>query len=159
QVSLDRPVALKVMNAEWAQDPAFLVRFTREAYAAAQLTHHNIVQVYDIGCDRGLHYFSMEYVEGRSLADLLKARAKLAAEEAASYILQAGGGLKFAHDRGMIHRDVKPDNLLLNDQGVIKVADLGLVRTPGVTEVPAGAPPGTDDPGSPGVPATPGRSL
>src|SRR5262249_23190986 len=119
QVSLDRPVALKVMNAEWAQDPGFLVRFTREAYAAPQLAHHNIVQVYDIGCDRGLHYFSMEYVEGRSLADLLKARGKLAAEEAASYILQAARGLQFAHDRGMIHRDVKPDNLLLNDQGVI----------------------------------------
>ena len=136
QVSLDRPVALKVMNPGWAQNPNFLVRFTREAYAAAQLVHHNVVQVYDIGEHAGAHYFSMEYVSGRSLGELLKAKGKLAAEEAAGYILQAARGLEFAHERGMIHRDVKPDNLLLNDQGVVKVADLGLVRTPGMEEPP-----------------------
>jgi hypothetical protein len=158
QVSLDRPVALKVMNPEWAQDPAFLARFTREAYAAAQLVHQNIVQVYDIGCDRGLHYFSMEYVEGQSLGELRKARGKLPAEEAAGYVLQAARGLKFAHERGIIHRDVKPDNLLLNNQGLIKVADLGLVRTPGMEEAaaplvaPAPAPPAS-------LPSTGGQSL
>ena len=72
QVSLDRPVALKVMNSRWASNPNFLVRFTREAYAAAQLVHHNVVQVYDIGDDRGINFFSMEFVEGRSLGDLLR---------------------------------------------------------------------------------------
>ncbi|MFO0880358.1 MAG: serine/threonine-protein kinase [Gemmataceae bacterium] len=134
QVSLDRPVALKVMNTQWASNPNFLVRFTREAYAAAQLVHHNVVQVYDIGEDKGINYFSMEFVEGRSLGDLLKKDGRLAPEVAAGYILQAARGLKFAHDRGMIHRDIKPDNLMLNNQGVVKVADLGLVRTPGMEE-------------------------
>jgi serine/threonine protein kinase len=155
QVSLDRPVALKVMNSDWAENPRFLVRFTREAYAAAQLVHHNVVQVYDIGADRGIHYFSMEYVEGQSLGALLKTNKRLPPDEAAGYILQAARGLKFAHERGMIHRDIKPDNLLLNDQGVVKVADLGLVRTPGVdeaAEAAAGAPSAEKKP-------VPGRSL
>jgi serine/threonine protein kinase len=143
QISLDRPVALKVMNAEWASNPNFLVRFTREAYAAAQLVHHNVVQVYDIGADKGVNYFSMEFVEGCSLGDLLKKEKRVAADVASGYILQAARGLKFAHDRGMIHRDIKPDNLMLNNQGVVKVADLGLVRTPGMEDdkLPASAPP------------------
>src|SRR5262249_5867107 len=148
QVSLDRPVALKVMNPQWAKDPAFLVRFTREAYAAAQLVHHNVVQVYDIGAERNINYFSMEFVAGQSLADLVKSKGKLPAEEAAGYVLQAARGLKFAHERGMIHRDIKPDNLMLNEQGVVKVADLGLVRTPGMEEEsPGAAPPGKLSPG------------
>ncbi len=134
QISLDRPVALKVMNPKWASNPNFLVRFTREAYAAAQLVHHNIVQVYDIGEDKGINFFSMEFVEGSSLGSLIKDEGRLPADVAAGYVLQAARGLKFAHDRGMIHRDIKPDNLMLNTQGVVKVADLGLVRTPGMEE-------------------------
>jgi hypothetical protein len=133
QVSLDRPVALKVMNSRWARDPVFLARFTREAYAAAQLVHHNVVQIYDIGADRGINFFSMEYVEGRSLGEVVKAEGRLDPQAAAGYTLQAARGLKFAHDRGMIHRDVKPDNLMLNTQGVVKVADLGLVKTATMT--------------------------
>jgi eukaryotic-like serine/threonine-protein kinase len=129
QLSLDRPVALKVMTGRWCRDPVFAARFTREAYAAAQLVHHNIVQIYDIRDQGGVTFFSMEYVEGRSLADLVKKEGALPPEEAVGYILQAARGLKFAHDRGMIHRDVKPDNLLLNRHGIIKVADLGLVKT------------------------------
>lgn len=136
QISLDRNVALKVMNPQWAKNPTFMARFTREAYAAAQLVHHNVVQVYDIGEDRGISYFSMEYVEGQSLQDLLKKEGKLDPEMAAGYVLQAARGLKFAHDRGMIHRDIKPDNLMLNTEGIVKVADLGLVRTPGAVETP-----------------------
>src|SRR5262249_23998301 len=122
----------------------FLVRFTREAYAAAQLVHHNVVQVYDIGEDQGVSYFSMEYVQGTTLGELVKKKGKLEAAEAAGYVLQAARGLKFAHDRGMIHRDIKPDNLLLNDQGVVKVADLGLVRTPGMVEQRKGQAPDED---------------
>jgi serine/threonine protein kinase len=133
QVSLDRPVALKVMSSEWASNPNFLVRFTREAYAAAQLVHHNVVQVHDIGEDRGVNYFSMEYVDGKSLGDLLK-KGPIEPEAAAGYILQAARGLMFAHGRGMIHRDIKPDNLMINSHGVVKVADLGLVRTPGMED-------------------------
>jgi eukaryotic-like serine/threonine-protein kinase len=128
QVSLDRFVALKVMNAECAGNPRFVARFTREAYAAAQLVHHNIVQIYDIGEDHGIHFFSMEYVKGKTLTELLRQEGKLDPEVAVGYALQATRGLKFAHDLGMIHRDIKPDNLMLNDQGIVKVADLGLVK-------------------------------
>ena len=133
QLSLDRPVALKVMSKRWASDPVFVARFTREAFAAAQLSHPNIVQIHDIGETDGARFFSMEYVRGKSLADLVKAQGKLDPETAVGYVLQAARGLKHAHDRGMIHRDVKPDNLLLDEQGLVKVADLGLVKTPTVT--------------------------
>jgi eukaryotic-like serine/threonine-protein kinase len=134
QLSLDRAVALKVMNPQWASDPEFVARFTREAYAAAQLTHHNVVQIYDIGLERDTHFFAMEFVEGRSLGGLLKREGKLPAETAVGYVLQAARGLKFGHDMGMIHRDVKPDNLMLNTQGIVKVADLGLVKVPGLDD-------------------------
>jgi hypothetical protein len=131
QVSLDRKVALKTMKRQWAENPRFLARFTREAYAAAQLIHHNVVQIYDIGEQGGVPYFSMEFVSGTDLAHLVQERGKLDVEEAVGYVLQAARGLKFAHDQGMVHRDIKPDNLMLNDLGVVKVADLGLVKTPG----------------------------
>ena len=133
QMSLDRAVALKVMHANWAKDPVFLARFTREAYAAAQLNHHNVVQIYDIGNQSGINFFSMEYVEGKSLGDMLKKSGKLEPAAAVGYIIQAARGLKFAHDRGMIHRDVKPDNLMVNVEGIVKVADLGLVKTRAMT--------------------------
>ncbi len=128
QISLDRHVAVKTMKPELARDARFLVRFTREAYAAAQLTHHNVVQIYDIGQDRGTHFFSMEFVKGKTLGALVKEHGPLDVELAAGYILQAARGLKFAHDQGMVHRDIKPDNLLLNEHGIVKVADLGLVK-------------------------------
>lgn len=133
QLSLDRPVALKVMSKRWAVDPVFLARFTREAYAAALLNHPNVVQIYDIGEAAGARFFSMEYVPGRSLAELVRTGGKIDPETAVGFVLQAARGLKHAHERGMIHRDVKPDNLILSDQGVVKVADLGLVKTPEMT--------------------------
>jgi serine/threonine protein kinase len=161
QLSLNRNVALKVMKPEWANDATFLARFTREAYAAAQLTHHNIVQIYDFGEDEGTAYFSMEFVDGVNLAGLVRQKTRLDVEEAAGYVLQAARGLKFAHDQSLIHRDVKPENLLLNRHGVVKVADLGLVKTPevaaaeadaatagAVSPTPTAAPiPTADDPG------------
>jgi serine/threonine protein kinase len=131
QLSLDRPVALKVMSSKWAADPLFVARFTREAFAAAQLNHPNIVQIFDIGSAGELvRFFSMEFVAGKTLSEEVKKIGRLAPEVAAGYALQAARGLLHAHDRGMIHRDVKPDNLLLDLQGIIKVADLGLVKTP-----------------------------
>ena len=138
QLSLDRNVALKVMQPQWARDPVFVARFTREAYAAAQLVHHNVVQIYDIGLERDRHYFSMEFVKGQSLKELVTREGKLDIEMAVGYTLQAARGLKFAHDQWLIHRDVKPDNLMLNDQGIVKVADLGLVKKTGVADLPAG---------------------
>ncbi|MFO0867549.1 MAG: protein kinase [Pirellulales bacterium] len=139
QISLDRDVALKTIRAQWAKNPAFIARFTREAYAAAQLTHHNIVQIYDLGVDGEFHYFSMEFVRGEALDQLLKREGPLPPRVAAGYILQAARGLYFAHQVGMVHRDVKPANLMLNDQGLVKVADMGLVKVPmaGQERVPA----------------------
>ena len=136
QVSLDRDVALKVLSPQLAEDKAFVARFTREAFAAAQLVHHNVVQVYDIGEDKGRHFYSMEFVQGENLGSLLHKSGKLAPETAVAYTLQAARGLKFAHDRGLIHRDVKPDNLLLNGEGVVKVADLGLVKKGNLADLP-----------------------
>jgi serine/threonine protein kinase len=130
QISLDRKVALKVMHPKIATNPGFVARFTREAYAAAQLTHHNVVQIYDIGEDAGRHFFSMEFIAGQSLADLVKKEGRLAPEVAVGYILQAARGLRYGHKQGMVHRDIKPDNLLINAEGIVKVADLGLVKLP-----------------------------
>jgi serine/threonine protein kinase len=127
QLSLDRDVAVKVLRPGFAGDPLFVYRFTQEAFAAAQLIHHNIVQVYDCGSEKQIHFFSMEYVDAQSLQSLVK-RGPLDPEVAAGYVLQAARGLKFAHERNMVHRDIKPDNLLLNHNGVVKVGDLGLVK-------------------------------
>ena len=131
QVSLDRKVAIKIMHARLAKDPGFVARFVREAYAAAQLSHHNVVQVFDIGEERGTHFFSMEYVNGKSLMEVVKKDGKLDVEVAVGYILQAARGLRYGHAQGMVHRDIKPDNLMLNTEGIVKVADLGLVKVAG----------------------------
>ncbi|MFZ5441833.1 MAG: protein kinase domain-containing protein [Myxococcota bacterium] len=128
QLSLDRNVAVKVLRPHLGEDPAFVIQFTREALAAAQLSHHHIVQIFDIGFDRGVHFFSMEYVEGESLAAVRRREGRLEPAVAAGYVLQAARGLAFAHGRGLVHRDIKPDNLLLNRDGLVKVADLGLVK-------------------------------
>ena len=151
QLSLDREVAIKTIQAQWADNPTFIARFTREAYAAAQLTHHNVIQIYDLGEQGGTHYFSMEFVRGTSLDQIVKEAGKLDAEAAVGYVLQAARGLEFAHNHGMVHRDVKPANLMLSEQGVVKVADLGLVKTPQLLEdesAPA-APAGAAAPGKP----------
>ena len=134
QLSLDRTVALKTIQAQWCDNPRFVARFTREAYAAAQLIHHNVVQVYDLDEDQGINFFSMEFVRGESLAKLLEREGQLQPKRAVGFILQAARGLQFVHNHGMVHRDVKPANLLLNELGVVKVADLGLVKTPQLLE-------------------------
>ncbi len=134
QTSLDRQVALKTIQARWCENPATVARFTREAYAAAQLTHHNVVQIYDLGADQGVNFYSMEFVKGVSLDELIAQHGKVDPEAAAGYILQAARGLGFAHSHGMVHRDVKPANLMLSDLGIVKVADLGLVKTPQMVE-------------------------
>ncbi len=130
QISLDRNVALKTIRGRLADNPSALARFTREAYAAAQLVHHNVVQIYDFGHDGGQHFFSMEWVRGGPLSDVVRDNGPVDPRVAATYTLQAARGLQFAHRHGMVHRDVKPANLLLNDEGVVKVADLGLVKVP-----------------------------
>ena len=135
QISLDRSCALKTIRAKWAQNPPVIARFIREAYAAAQLTHHNVVQIYDLGVDGNTNFFSMELVSGGSLDDQLKAKGKLPPKLAATLILQASRGLKFAHDHGMVHRDIKPANLMMTSDGMVKVADMGLVKTQSADEL------------------------
>lgn len=134
QLSLDRNVALKTIQSRWSNNPIFLARFIREAYAAAQLTHHNVIQIYDLGEDRGTNFFSMEFVSGHSIADEIQKKGPLDPLVAVNYAIQAARGLQFAHAQGLIHRDVKPANLMINDQGIVKVADLGLVKTPELEE-------------------------
>lgn len=135
QISLDRDVALKTIQTQWADNPVSLARFTREAYSAAQLTHHNVVQIYDFGSDAGVNFFSMEFVNGESLHELQESRKKLEPKEAIGYIIQAARGLRFAHNRGMVHRDIKPANLMINEEGIVKVGDLGLVKTPELLDI------------------------
>ncbi len=126
--SLDRPVAVKVLFNEFATDPSFVERFRREAQSAAGLAHPNIVAVYDWGAEDGTYFIVMEYVEGQSLADLLRASGPLHPRRAAELAFEVAGALGFAHSRGVIHRDVKPGNVLVSSNGVAKVTDFGIAR-------------------------------
>ena len=125
---LDRPVAVKVMSAALSTDPAFADRFAREARVAARLSHLNAVAVYDQGADAGHVFLVMELVRGRTLRDLLRERGVLTPAEAVSILEPVLGALAAAHRAGLVHRDVKPENILLSDDGVVKVADFGLAR-------------------------------
>ena len=125
---LERPVAVKVLAENLAADGEFRSRFVREARTAAGLNHPNVVSVFDAGDDGGRPYIVMEYVEGETLADTLRRRGRLPVAEAVPLCLQACAGLAHAHAAGLVHRDVKPQNLLLRSDGMLKVADFGIVR-------------------------------
>jgi serine/threonine-protein kinase len=124
--SLNRFVALKVLGEHLTEDPAHVERFLREAQSAARLNHPNIVQIYAIGEDAGRHFFVMEHVTGQSLQKILRARGPLDSIQTARIALQAASGLHAAHQHGIIHRDIKPANLLIDDRGLLKIADFGL---------------------------------
>jgi hypothetical protein len=125
---LDRRVALKVLPPDSINDPDAVARFRREAKALAQLAHPGIVQAFDCEEDAGRHFLVMEYVEGQSLAAVLKGKGRLAPARAADYAYQAAQALQHAHERGLVHRDIKPSNLLLTTDGRVKLLDLGLAR-------------------------------
>ena len=125
---LERTVALKIMHAELANDEDFVRRFVGEARSVAQLSHPNVVTVYDQGADGHILYLAMEYVPGQTLRDLLNSRGRLSPVEALDIMAGVLGGLAAAHEAGIAHRDVKPENVLLNDSGAVKVADFGLAR-------------------------------
>ncbi len=125
---LDRYVAIKVMHASLAEDSAFVSRFVREAKAAARLTDPHVVAVYDQGEDRGLIYLVMEYVPGRTVRDVLREYGRLSPEQALTILDPVLQALEAAHTAGFVHRDVKPENVLLTDDGRVKVADFGLAR-------------------------------
>ena len=125
---LDRDVAVNVLADHLASDVVFRKRFLRESRLAAKLSHPNIVGVYDGGETDGRPYIVMEYVEGVTLADELARRGRLSPEEATGLALQVCAGLEHAHALGLVHRDVKPQNLLLRADGVLKIADFGIAR-------------------------------
>jgi eukaryotic-like serine/threonine-protein kinase len=127
---LERYVAVKLLAEHLASDPAFVSRFQREALAAARLIHPNIVQVFDSGLDevREQHYIVMEYIDGQSCAEILRERGWLPVEEALPIILGACAGLDYAHRKGVVHRDVKPGNLLVAADHVVKLADFGIAK-------------------------------
>ena len=125
---LDRAVAIKVLADKYGGDEKFVTRFQREARAAAGLNHRNIVSVYDTGDTAGEHYFVMELVQGETLADLLRRQGPLSADRAAHIAAGIAEALQAAHDRGLIHRDVKPGNVMLTTAGDVKVMDFGIAR-------------------------------
>jgi len=127
---LERHVAVKLLAEHLADDPAFVSRFRREALAAARLVHPNVVQVFDFGFDEAAHhhFIVMEHVPGHSCAELLRERGHLDVEEAVEIVALACRGLDYAHRNGVVHRDVKPGNLLVTDEGVVKLADFGIAK-------------------------------
>jgi serine/threonine protein kinase len=127
-LTLARTVAVKVLSDDLSKDPSFLLRFRREAQAAASLTHPNIVAVYDTGAEAGLHYIVMEYVEGRTLQEILEAEGPLSPERAAAIGADIGRALAAAHEKGIVHRDVKPGNIMVSDSGFVKVMDFGIAK-------------------------------
>jgi hypothetical protein len=129
QLSMSRPVALKILHRELTADRDATARFLREARAGGQLSHPNIIRIYDMNQAEGLYFISMEFVPGGDVGALLDREGPLPADRVASIAAQTARALAHAHERGVIHRDVKPSNLLLGRDGLIKVADLGLAKS------------------------------
>ncbi|MFM8908019.1 MAG: protein kinase domain-containing protein, partial [Actinomycetota bacterium] len=128
---LDRPVAVKILFAEYAKDPLFVERFRREAMSAASLNHPNIVAVFDWGQVDSTYYIAMEYVQGRTLADILAKHERLTVLQACDIALDIAAALGEAHKAGVVHRDIKPANVIVSATGHVKVADFGIARAIG----------------------------
>ncbi|MDI6732524.1 MAG: FHA domain-containing serine/threonine-protein kinase [Planctomycetota bacterium] len=130
QISLNRTVALKILSGDMIKDKTFIEMFFREARASAQLNHSNIVQVYDVGrVPDDIYYFSMEFMSGGSIQELLVRKQRLNPYLATKIMLDAAKGLSFAEKKGIVHRDIKPDNLMLGEEEIVKIGDLGLAKS------------------------------
>ena len=132
---LDRNVAIKVLRGDLSRDEKFVRRFQREALSASSLSHPNIVEVYDVGEDNGLYYIVMEYIDGKTLKQLLKKRGSLTLSEAIDVMLQITDGMAHAHDSYIVHRDLKPQNIMIKDDGQIKITDFGIAMALNATQL------------------------
>jgi len=129
QLSMDRIVALKVLNEKYSIDREFVDRFIREARAAGKLNHPNVIHVHDVSKANGRHYFSMEFIDGSSVKEMLRIQGRVKLEQALDIVVQTAKALEFAHENQIVHRDIKPDNIMLTKDGVVKIADLGIAKT------------------------------
>ena len=132
---LDRKVAIKVLRGDLANDEKFIRRFQREAQSVANLSHPNIVEVYDVEEEEGQHYIVMEYIEGKTLKQLLQKRGSLTLSEVIDIMLQLTDGLAHAHDAYIIHRDIKPQNIMIQDDGLVKITDFGIAMALNATQL------------------------
>ena len=132
---LDRNVAVKILRGDLSNDEKFVRRFQREALAASSLAHPNIVEVYDVGEDNGEYYIVMEYIEGKHLKNLLKKRGKLTLSEAVDIMMQITDGMSVAHDSYIIHRDIKPQNIMILENGLVKITDFGIAMAMNATQL------------------------
>ena len=127
-LTLGRFVAIKVLKPEFSEDLNFVTKFRTEAQSAAGLEHPNIVNIYDVGSEKGMHYIVMEYVEGVTLKTYIEKKGQLSFKEAVSIAIQVGRGIEAAHNKGIIHRDIKPQNIIISTEGKVKVTDFGIAR-------------------------------
>ena len=132
---LDRNVAIKILRGDLSNDEKFVRRFQREALSASSLAHPNIVEMYDVGEDNGLYYIVMEYIDGKTIKQLLKKRGSLTISEAIDIMLQLTDGMTHAHDSYIIHRDLKPQNVMIKDDGQIKITDFGIAMALNSTQL------------------------
>ena len=132
---LDRKVAVKVLRGDLSGDDKFIRRFQREALAVSNLSHPNIVEVYDVGEEDGEHYIVMEYIEGKTLKQLLKKRESLTLTEVIDIMTQLTDGIAHAHESYIIHRDIKPQNIMIEDDGRIKITDFGIAMALNATQL------------------------
>lgn len=132
---LDRRVAVKVLRGDLSNDEKFVRRFQREALSASSLSHSNIVEMYDVGEDVGIYYIVMEYIEGKTLKQLIKKRGALTLSEAIDIMLQITDGISQAHDSYIIHRDLKPQNIMIKEDGSIKITDFGIAMALNSTQL------------------------
>ena len=125
---LGREVAIKILKPEFSEDATFVAKFRTEAQSAAGLEHPNIVNIYDVGSENGMYYIVMEYVEGITLKTYIEKKGQLNFKEAISIAIQVGRGIEAAHQKGIIHRDIKPQNIIISTEGKVKVTDFGIAR-------------------------------
>jgi serine/threonine-protein kinase len=126
QVSMSRQVAIKCLAEDFAKDQQYVTRFVREARAAGELNHTNLIHVHDVGVHHGVYYYIMEFVDGQSLDRVLRIKERLGPETVVEILLQSAKALSYAHGHDIIHRDIKPDNLMITKEGTVKIADLGI---------------------------------